>query len=206
VVGGPYQDETAALASVGGRFRRRGLGAWLRRPATGSMRQCLCIAAGLGGSRQRLSLRRPGHGFEYGRRNVRFTLTTRPRSLLRLHQQECGPEHAVVMGGRVREVANIQSAIRTPARLRQLQRGRSCDPVECCAPARCPPRELSRDRTVGASLGADSIRQGVTAAVGALGGDDLHADLLSRLGYQRRPGADHELVILLGFMGVSARR
>ena len=45
------------------------------------------------------------------------------------------------------------------------------------------------DRTVGASLGADSIREGVTAAVSACCGHGLHAHLLPRLGHQRRPGA-----------------
>ena len=44
--------------------------------------------------------------------------------------------------------------------------------------------------TVGATLGADSIREGVTAAiVGMAAGHGLHAHLLPRLGHQRRPGA-----------------
>ena len=76
----------------------------------------------------------------------------------------------------------------------------------CCAPARCRLRcNYLEDRTVGASLGADSIREGVTAAiVGVL------VVMVFMLVYYRGSGINADLalflnlVILLGFMGFSS--
>ena len=114
---------------------------------------------------------------------------------------------AVVMGGRVREVANIKSAIRDQRR----DRGHASrqDEVEILSKmlrTGALPASLNylEDRTVGASLGADSIREGVTAAiVGVL------VVMVFMLVYYRGSGINADLalilnlVILLGFMGFS---
>jgi len=117
-----------------------------------------------------------------------------------------GKGMAVVMGGTVREVATIQSAIRDQG---EITGSFSPDEVMMLSkmlrtgalPATLTYLEAS---TVGATLGADSIREGVTAAiVGVLvvmgfmliyyKGSGINADLALFL----------NLVILLGFMGFS---
>jgi len=113
----------------------------------------------------------------------------------------------VVMNDQVREVATIESAIRDSGEIRG-----SFSPNEVAALSKllrtgALPASLKQleKRFVGASLGADSIKQGVTAAiVGMLvvmafmliyyRGSGINADLALIL----------NLVILLGFMGVSS--
>ncbi|MGA3069836.1 MAG: protein translocase subunit SecD, partial [Terracidiphilus sp.] len=118
-----------------------------------------------------------------------------------------GQRMAVVMNDQVREVATIESAIRDSGEIRG-----SFSPNEVAALSKllrtgALPASLKQleKRFVGASLGADSIKQGVTAAiVGMLvvmafmliyyRGSGINADLALIL----------NLVILLGFMGVSS--
>ena len=112
---------------------------------------------------------------------------------------------AVVLGGRVREVASIKSAIRDRG---EIEGTFSEDEVAnlsqtACAPALCRRRShYLENRTVGASLGADSIKEGVTAAiVGVL------VVMVFMLVYYRGSGINADLalilnlLILLGFMG-----
>jgi preprotein translocase subunit SecD len=110
------------------------------------------------------------------------------------------------MGGRVREVATIQSAIRDSGEITG-----SFSPDEVAILSKmlrtgALPASLNylEDRTVGASLGADSINKGVTAAVvGVL------VVMAFMLMYYRGSGINADLalflnlVILLGFMGFS---
>jgi preprotein translocase subunit SecD len=111
---------------------------------------------------------------------------------------------AVVMGGRVKEVANIESAIRDSGEIRgSFSQDEVASLSKLLRTGALPASlEYLEDRTVGASLGADSIREGVTAAVvGVLvvmgfmliyyRGSGINADLALFL----------NLVILLGFMG-----
>jgi preprotein translocase subunit SecD len=113
---------------------------------------------------------------------------------------------AVVMGGRVKEVANIESAIRDSGEIRgSFSQDEVASLSKLLRTGALPASlEYLEDRTVGASLGADSIREGVTAAVvGVLvvmgfmliyyRGSGINADLALFL----------NLVILLGFMGFS---
>jgi len=140
-----------------------------------------------------------------GRRDVRFTLTNEAGDKFYDYtSKNVGRAMAVLMGGRVREVANIQSAIRdsgeivgsfTPDEVMILSKLLRTGAL----PASLVPLE---DRTVGASLGADSIREGVTAAiVGVL------VVMIFMLIYYRGSGINADLalflnlVILLGFMG-----
>jgi preprotein translocase subunit SecD len=208
VVGGPYQDEAAALASVGGAVPAdeeliHGSGAL----ATGSDADSVYVL-------QRISIvsgsdfRSADPGTDQnGLRNVRFTLTNDAGDKFWDYTSaNVGKSMAVVMGGRVREVANIKSAIRDSG---EIEGSFSPEEVEILSKmlrTGALPASLNylEDRTVGASLGADSIRQGVTAAVvGVLvvmafmliyyRGSGINADLALFL----------NLVILLGFMGFS---
>ncbi len=169
VVGGPFQDEQAALASVGGAVPPdeelvHGSGAL----ATGSDTDSVYVL-------QRLSIvsgsdfRSADQGTDQnGMRNVRFTLTNEAGDKFYDYTSaNVGKSMAVVMGGRVREVANIKSAIRDSG---EIEGSFSPEEVEILSKmlrTGALPASLNylEDRTVGASLGADSIRAGVTAAV-----------------------------------------
>jgi len=208
VVGGPYKDDQEALASVGGvvppdQQLVHGSGS----VGAGSDADSVYIV-------HRISIvsgqdfRSADQGTDQnGRRNVRFTLTNEAGDKFYDYtSKNVGQSMAVVMGGRVKEVATIQSAIRDSG---EITGSFTPDEVEVLSkmlrtgalPASLKPLE---NRTVGASLGADSIHKGITAAiVGVL------VVMAFMLFYYRGSGINADLalflnlVILLGFMGVS---
>jgi preprotein translocase subunit SecD len=208
VSGGPFQDENQALASVGGslpgdQILVHGSGA----VGAGSDADSVWIL-------QRVSVV-AGQDFrsaepstdQNGLRNVSFTLTNEAGDrFYEYTSANVGKSMAIVMSGRVKEVANIKSAIRdrgeisgtfTPDEVMLLSKLLRTGALPASL-------EYLEDRTVGASLGADSIQQGVTAAVvGVL------VVMLFMLIYYRGSGINADLalflnlVILLGFMGFS---
>lgn len=208
VVGGPYPDETAALASVGGavpsdQMIAHGSGTM----ATGSEADGVYVlqrVSVVAGSDFRSA--DPGTN-QNGMRIVRFTLTNEAGDKFYDYTSaNVGKSMAVVMGGRVREVANIKSAIRDSGEIEGSFSPTEVELLSKMLRTGALPASLNylEDRTVGASLGADSIRQGVTSAiVGVLvvmafmliyyRGSGINADLALFL----------NLVILLGFMGFS---
>ncbi len=113
---------------------------------------------------------------------------------------------AVVMGGRIRSVANIKEPIHDQG---EIEGSFTLNEVETLSKllrtgALPASLEFLEDRTVGASLGADSIREGVRAAVvGVL------VVMAFMLVYYRSSGINADLalflnlIILLGFMGYS---
>jgi preprotein translocase subunit SecD len=206
VVGGPYQDEASALASVGGavpadEMMVHGSGAL----ATGSDADSVYVL-------QRISVvagsdfRSADPGVDQnGLRDVRFTLTNEAGDKFYDYTSaNVGKSMAVVMGGRVREVANIKNAIRDSG---EIEGSFSPEEVEILSKmlrTGALPASLNylEDRTVGASLGADSIRAGVTAAiVGVL------VVMAFMLFYYRGSGVNADvalilnLIILLGVLG-----
>jgi len=208
VVGGPFPDETAALASVGGAVPGdqemvHGSGTL----ATGSDADSVYIV-------QRVSVV-AGSDFrsadsstdQNGLRDVRFTLTNEAGDKFYDYTSaNVGKSMAVVMGGRVREVANIKSAIRDSGEIEGSFSPEEVEVLSKMLRTGALPASLNylEDRTVGASLGADSIRAGVTAAiVGVL------VVMAFMLIYYRSSGINADLalflnlVILLGFMGFS---
>jgi preprotein translocase subunit SecD len=208
VVGGPYQDEQAAMGSVGGALPTdeemvHGSGAL----ATGSDADSVYVVQRVpvvAGSDFRSA--DPGTS-DNGLRDVRFTLTNEAGDrFYEYTSANVGHAMAVVLGGRVREVANIKSAIRDSGEIEGSFSADEVDVLSKMLRTGALPASLNylEDRTVGASLGADSIREGVTAAiVGVLlvmafmlvyyRGSGINADLALFL----------NLVILLGFMGFS---
>jgi len=208
VVGGPYKDEQEAAASLGGAVPPddvlvHGSG----NLATGSdadsvyVLQRISVVAG-----QDFRSADPGTD-QTGRRNVRFTLTNEAGDKFYDYtSKNVGQSMAVVMGGRVREVANIQSAIRDSGEIVGSFTPDEVTILSKMLRTGALPASLNylEDRTVGASLGADSIREGVTAAVvGVL------VVMAFMLVYYRGSGINADLalflnlVILLGFMGFS---
>jgi preprotein translocase subunit SecD len=145
-----------------------------------------------------------------GRPDLTFTLTTeagdRFFKYTSAHSKDSADpgSMAIVLGGKVKEVASINSAIRDRG---EIEGSFSQDEVANLSlmlrtgalPAGLDPVET---RTVGASLGEASIRQGVTAAIAG-----MLAVMAFMLFYYRGAGINADLalilnlVILLGFMG-----
>jgi preprotein translocase subunit SecD len=142
-----------------------------------------------------------------GQQTVHFTLTDDAGNRFWDYTSaNVGKYMAVVMGGRVREVASIKEPIRDSG---EIEGSFTQDEVTILSKmlrTGALPASLVflEDRTVGASLGADSIREGVTAAVvGVL------VVMAFMLIYYRSSGINADLalflnlVILLGFLGYS---
>ena len=206
VVGGPYQDEQAALASVGGALPGdqqivHGSGAL----ANGSDADSVYIlqrVSVVAGSQFRSA--DPGTD-QNGRRNVRFTLTNEAGDkFYEYTSANVGRSMAMVLGGRVREVANIKSAIRDSGEIEGTFSEDEVQTLSKMLRTGALPASLNylEDRTVGASLGADSIKQGITAAIVG-----VMLVMVFMLVYYRGSGLNADLalilnlVILLGFMG-----
>jgi preprotein translocase subunit SecD len=208
VVGGPYRDDQEAAASLNGTVPPddelvpgSGLSDNGSDADTVYVLQRVSVVAGS-------DFRSADPGTDQtGRRNVRFTLTNEAGDRFYDYtSKNVGQSMAVVMGGRWKEVANIQSAIRDSGEITG-----SFSPTEVALLSKtlrtgALPASLKEieTRTVGASLGADSIRQGVTAAiVGVL------VVMAFMLVYYRGSGINADLalflnlVILLGFLGFS---
>jgi preprotein translocase subunit SecD len=209
VVGGPYRDEQEATASAAGgaippdEILVHGSG----QVSAGSDADSVYLlrrAYVVGGNDFRSA--DPGTD-QNGRRNVHFTLTNDAGDKFYDYtSKNVGQSMAVVMGGRVREVATIQSAIRDSG---EITGSFSPDEVEILSKmlrTGALPASLNylEDRTVGATLGADSIRQGITAAI--VGVVLVMAFMLV---YYKEAGINADLalflnlVILLGFLGFS---
>jgi len=206
VVGGPYQDEQTALASVGGALppdEQLSHFSGMQGSDSDSVYVLQRVPVVAGSDFRSAD---PGTS-ENGQRAVRFTLTNEAGDRF-YEYTSANVNHAmaVVLGGRVREVANIKSAIRDSG---EIEGSFSADEVEVLSKmlrTGALPASLNylEDRTVGASLGADSIKQGVTAAiVGVL------LVMIFMLIYYRGSGINADLalilnlIILLGFMGFS---
>jgi preprotein translocase subunit SecD len=209
VVGGPYKDEQTAISSLGGTI-----------PPDEELKNFSGISDGDSSAGSVYVLQRasvvagndfrsadPSVNQNTGQREVDYTLTNEAGDRFYDYtSKNVGRSMAVVMNDQVKEVATIQSAIRDRGEITG-----SFSPVEVESLSKllrtgALPASLHQleKRFVGASLGADSIREGVTAAiVGVLlvmafmlvyyKGSGINADLALFL----------NLVILLGFMGVS---
>jgi preprotein translocase subunit SecD len=207
VVGGPYQDEQGALAASNGVIPPDQMMAHFS-GMTGSDADSVYVlqrAPVVSGSDFRSA--DPGTNQNTGQRIVQFTLTDEAGNrFYDFTSQNVGKSMAVVMSGHVREVANIREPIRDTG---EIEGAFSQDEVASLSKllrTGALPASLNflEDRTVGASLGADSIRDGVTAAVvGVL------VVMAFMLIYYRSSGINADLalflnlVILLGFMGFS---
>lgn len=209
VVGDPngYDSEQAALASVGGVLPPDEMLAHGAAEATSGADRVFILqrVAVVEGSDFRSA--EPGNNPDTGQREVNFTLTDEAGNRFYDYtSNNVGKSMAVVMGGRVRSVAVIKSGIRDSG---EIDGSFSQDEVmelsKLLRTGALPASlEYLEQQTVGASLGKDSIREGVTAAVAGVllvwifmliyyKGSGVNADLALFL----------NLVILLGFMGFS---
>ena len=142
-----------------------------------------------------------------GKQGVNFVLTNAGgQRFYDYTSSHVGTYMAIVLGDRVKNVAVIQSAIRDNGQIEGQFSKEQIDALSLTLRTGALPASIIpiEQRTVGASLGADSIREGVTAAVaGTL------AVMFFMLLYYRGAGINADLalflnlVILLGFMGFS---
>ncbi|MGH9590971.1 MAG: protein translocase subunit SecD [Terracidiphilus sp.] len=149
----------------------------------------------------------PGTNPNTGQRNVNFTLTDAAGDKFwDFTSANVGKYMAVVMGGSVREVASIKEPIRDSGEIEGSFSPAEVDMLSKLLRSGSLPASLSYidENTVGATLGADSIREGVEAAIIGIvlvwgfmlvyyKGSGVNADLALFL----------NLVILLAFMGFS---
>ena len=209
VVGGPFPDEQAALSSVSGnlpadQMMAHGSGAM----ATGSDSDSVYIlqrTSVVAGNDFRSA--DPSTNQNTGQRIVIFTLTNEAGDRFYDYTSaNVGRSMAVVLGGRVREVASIKSAIRDRGEIEGTFTEDEVTTLSKLLRTGALPASLNylEDRTVGASLGADSIKEGVTAAIVG-----VTVVMIFMLVYYRGSGINADLalllnlIILLGFMGYS---
>ena len=145
-----------------------------------------------------------------GRPNLTFTLTTeagdRFYKYTSAHSSTSASpgSMAIVLGNRVREVASINSAIRDRGEIEGQFSKDEVASLSLMLRTGALPASISylETRTVGPSLGAASIRQGVIAAVAG-----MLAVMVFMLIYYKGSGINADLalllnlIILLGFMG-----
>jgi preprotein translocase subunit SecD len=147
----------------------------------------------------------PGSNSNTGQLTVNFTLTNEAgERFFTYTSANVGKDMAVVMGKTVREVAVIKSGIHDSGLIEGGFTQQEVTDLSKLLQTGSLPASLVflEDRTVGASLGADSIREGVTAAVvGVL------VVMAFMLIYYKSSGINADLalflnlVILLGFLG-----
>ena len=147
-----------------------------------------------------------------GRPNLHFTLTTEAGDRFykytdahRVGSADPG-SMAIVLGDKVREVASINSAIRDSGEIEGQFSPSEVNALSLMLRTGALPASLDyiETRTVGPSLGAQSIRQGVIAAIAGMA-----AVMIFMLVYYKGSGINADLalvlnlIILLGFMGYS---
>ncbi|MGD0155342.1 MAG: protein translocase subunit SecD [Terracidiphilus sp.] len=209
VDGGPFPDEQAAMASVNN--------------VLPPDEEILATSGALAGSSgtsyyilERTSIvagsdfrsAQPGMNSNTGQRTVNFTLTDEAGDKFwNYTSANVGRDMAVVMGGAVRSVAVIKSAIRDSGLIEGSFSQNEVMELSKLLRTGALPASLNyiEASTVGATLGADSIRKGVTAAIVGIvvvmafmliyyKGSGINADL----------ALIFNLIILLGIMGLSA--
>ena len=145
---------------------------------------------------------------ENGRPDIGFTLTTEAgdRFYKYTDANKGTGQMAIVLENKVREVATIESGIRDQGRITGGFSQQQAQDLSMMLRTGSLPASIKylETRTVGPSLGAASIHQGVVAAVAG-----MLAVMIFMLIYYRGAGINADLalilnlVILLGFMGFS---
>jgi preprotein translocase subunit SecD len=208
-LGGPYPSEQAALQDKGGVLPADAiLLPGQATPGAGNEGQAWYLVSRVSAvSGKDLRDAQPSTD-QNGQPDVRFTLTGEGgQRFYSFTSAHVGDSLAVVLDNKVKEVANIKEPIRDQG---EISGGRMSDQqakdLSMILRSGALPASISylEERTVGPSLGADSIRSGVRAAV--IG---MVAVLIFMLIYYRGAGVNADvalimnLIILLGFLGWS---
>ena len=207
VLGGPYPSEQAALQDKGGvlppdAILMPGHGAPGATPGEQSWYLVSRVSAVRG---KDLRDAQPSTD-QNGQPNVRFQLTGEGgQRFYSFTSAHVGESLGVVLDGKVQEVANIKEAIRDTGEISggSMSQQQAKDLSMILRSGALPAGiKYLEERTVGPSLGTDSIRHGVNAAI--IG---MLAVLIFMLVYYRGAGINADialilnLIILLGFMG-----
>jgi len=207
VLGGPYPSEQAALQDKGGilppdAILMPGHGAPGATPGEQSWYLVSRVSAVRG---KDLRDAQPSTD-QNGQPNVRFQLTGEGgQRFYSFTSAHVGESLGVVLDGKVQEVANIKEAIRDTGEISggSMSQQQAKDLSMILRSGALPAGiKYLEERTVGPSLGSDSIRHGVNAAI--IG---MLAVLIFMLVYYRGAGINADialilnLIILLGFMG-----
>lgn len=203
VIGGPYPSEAAAVQSLGGTVPPEDVVMAYGGNVSNFYGQYYVL--------NRLSVV-SGSDFrnaspsvdENGRPDATFILTTAAGDrFYKYTSANIGKPMAVVLNNQVQEVATIQEAIRDQGRITGLSTQEAKDLSLMLRTGALPASiHYLQESIVGPSLGADSIREGITACV--IG---MLAVLIFMLIYYKGAGINADLalilnlVILLGFMG-----
>jgi preprotein translocase subunit SecD len=206
-LGGPYPSEQAALQDKGGvlppdAILMPGKSIGARNNDTGEQWYLISRASAVSGRDLRTA---ESTTDDNGQPAVRFILTAEGgRKFYSFTSTHVGDNLAVVLDNKVQEVAVIKEAIRDTGIINGRFTQQETQDLSMTLRSGALPAGIAylEERTVGPSLGADSIRSGIQAAtVGML------AVLIFMLVYYRAAGVNADialilnLVILLGFMG-----
>ena len=205
-IGGPYPDEQSALQANGGTIAPDQV---ILPGATGQgggqpEYWVVSRTSAVAGSDIRDA---QGSRDENGRPDVQFNLSNDGgRRFFAFTSQHQGDKLAIVLDNRVREVATIQEPIRDSVRITGAFTEEQTHDLSMMLRSGALPASIHylNEETVGPSLGADSIRAGVLAAVVGMA-----AVLIFMLIYYRGAGINADLalllnlIILLGFLGFS---
>jgi preprotein translocase subunit SecD len=206
VLGGPYANEQEAAQANGGAIPPNAV----LLPEIGSQgsdtQQYYLLQRIATVSGNDIRDAQPGRD-ENNRPDVNFTLTNAGgKRFYDFTSAHVGDKLAVVLDNRIREVANINSAIRDQGQIAGGFNEQSAKDLGMMLRSGALPASIQyrEERTVGPSLGRDSIKAGVTAAV--IG---MVAVLIFMLIYYHAAGINADLalllnlVVLLGFLGFS---
>ena len=209
-ISGPYASEEAAMQANGGvlpadavLMKGHNIGA-RSQDNTGDQYWLISRSSAVSGS----DLRSADAGRDQnGRPDVNFTLTGEGgRRFANFTGSHVGDKLAVVLDNKVMEVATIQEQIHDQGQITGAFSEQETQDLALTLRSGALPAGIKylEERTVGPSLGADSIRQGVRAAI--IG---MVAVMIFMLIYYRAAGINADLglflnlVILLGFLGFS---
>jgi preprotein translocase subunit SecD len=206
-LGGPYPSKEAALQDKGGvlppdTVPLQGKSIGTRSSDTGEQWYLISRASAVSGRDLRTA--EPTTD-ENGQPAVRFILTAEGgRKFYSFTSAHVGDNLALVLDNKVQEVAVIKEAIRDTGIINGRFTQQETQDLSMTLRSGALPAGIKylEERTVGPSLGADSIRSGVQAATAG-----MLAVLIFMLVYYRWAGVNADialilnLVILLGFMG-----
>ncbi|MGA8439629.1 MAG: protein translocase subunit SecD [Candidatus Sulfotelmatobacter sp.] len=207
VMGGPYPSEDAARQDKGGilppdAILLPGHGA----PGSASGEEAWYLVSRVSAVRGKDLRDAQPSTDQNGQPNVRFQLTGEGgQRFYNFTSAHVGDSLAVVLDNKVQEVANIKEAIRDTGEISggSMNQQQAKDLSMILRSGALPAGIIYlEERTVGPSLGTDSIRAGVRAAVVG-----MLAVLIFMLIYYRAAGINADvalllnLIILLGFMG-----
>src|SRR6516165_4761224 len=210
-IGGPYTSEQEAMQANGGLLpansvllKGRSIGA---RGGQENADQYWVISRASAVSGSDLRTAEPGRD-ENGRPDVRFTLTGEGgRRFAAFTGAHVGEKLAVVLDNKVIEVATIQEQIHDEGRITGSFTEQQTQDLSLTLRSGALPAGIKylEERTVGPSLGADSIRAGVRAAIFG-----MVAVMVFMLVYYKFAGINADLglilnlIILLGFLGFTS--